>query len=712
MMENKPENLGLRIGIDIGGTFTDFVIYDASNGITHTYKCPSTPENPSKAVLQGLEQGLGEIGYQANPVEVRIVHGSTIATNALLERKGAKTALITTEGIKDVIQIGRQNRPMLYEFKFRLPAPLIPANLRFEVKERIGAKGNIIEPLDELKLDELISSIKTQSVESVALCFLFSFANPIHEKVCKDFIVKWVNEGSRNSPLFISTSHEVMPEFREYERTSTTAVNAYVSPMMKNYLSQLEEHLPEICKTRSPGSLKFRVMQSNGGSIRIQEAQQYGVRCILSGPAGGVSGAYFIAKNLLEEYEGFVSNSQSLSNNKIITLDMGGTSTDVSLIDGKPTITKETIIAGCPIGIPVLDIHTIGAGGGSIAWVDAGGALRIGPESAGADPGPACYGIGDFPTVTDANLILGRMTEDNFLGGRKKLDKSRSQKVLKELGHQIGLDAFQTALGVIEIVNTHMERALRIISVERGHDPKEYSLISFGGAGGLHAADLARRLNIPRIIIPPMAATLSAFGMLVSDVIQDHSKTVMLPGDSSVVKISDELETLVQAGLPSIIEEGILEKDITIERLLDIRYAGQSYELTLPFSDSIIEDFHRVHRYWYGYDRPDETIEIVNVWIRLIGHLKPPKLTSKQLVSSDPSAAFLENCPIIVGVEGEWQIVPFYKGEKLAAGNQIPGPAIIVWDDTSVYLGPGDQGMVDKYLNTIIKVAIKNDERS
>ncbi|MFU8773790.1 MAG: hydantoinase/oxoprolinase family protein, partial [Anaerolineales bacterium] len=443
----------LRIGIDIGGTFTDFVIYDADWKAIYSYKIPSTPDDPSKAVLLGLKEGLGKLGYATTPIEPQIIHGSTIATNALLERKGAITALITTAGFKDIIQIGRQNRPNLYDFKFEVPSALIPSDLRMEVKERIGPDGSVIETLDDGELEDLITYIYTQDIESVAVCLLFSFTNPSHEEKIKAMLLKGFKNNDTSSPLFVSVSHEVLSEFREYERTSTTVVNAYVSPILGSYLTQLEEMLPVIFNTDSPGDLKLRVMQSNGGSISIQEGQRLGVYCILSGPAGGVIGSHFIADMILEETETDKTNSPETPQKKIITFDMGGTSTDVALIDGEPTITKETIISGCPIGIPVLDIHTIGSGGGSIARVDPGGALRVGPESAGAEPGPACYGTGDFPTVTDANLILGRMAEEYFLGGRKAISKNRSLQSLSKLGREMGLNPYQAALGVIEIAN-------------------------------------------------------------------------------------------------------------------------------------------------------------------------------------------------------------------------------------------------------------------
>jgi N-methylhydantoinase A len=694
----------VRIGIDIGGTFTDFVVYDSSLNKLHSFKIPSTPQDPSSAVLLGLNEILNRLNLCAVGANYYVVHGSTIATNALLERKGAVTALVTTGGFKDVIQIGRQIRPSLYDFDFDIPSPLVPDQLRMEVNERVAPQGNVIQPIDISQIDELISVLHSLNVESIAVCLLFSFANPIHEQAITKRLRNEGNAPASSTAFFVSPSYEVLPEYREYERTSTTVVNAYVSPILERYLSRLESKLPVAVGAESPESVRLRVMQSNGGNISIQDARRYGVRCVLSGPAGGVTAAHFVAHNYIIHDDGNYSKPKKLSQEKIITFDMGGTSTDVALIEGEPTITTESTLAGFPIGIPVLDIHTIGAGGGSIARVDPGGALRVGPQSAGADPGPACYGYGAFPTVTDANLVLGRMVEEEFLGGRKKLEKARSVHVLAQLGSAMGLDPYEAALGVIEVANTHMERALRIISVERGHDPREFTLLSFGGAGGLHATDLARRLSIPYVIIPCMAATLSAFGMLVADVIKDYSQTIMLTGDAPSNKVIQALENLVQRGIPEVLSEGVLEDQITIKRFVDVRYRGQSYELTVPFTESIVQDFHQAHLQWYGYNRPGAAIEIVNVRVRLTGHLTSPSITAQPKKESSERDAFMQTRPVIVGPDDVWQDVRFYRGEKLSPGNQVSGPAIVVRDDTTIYLGSADSAVVDGYLNLIVKI--------
>ncbi|MBN1147363.1 MAG: hydantoinase/oxoprolinase family protein [Anaerolineales bacterium] len=665
----------LRIGVDIGGTFTDFVVYRPGTGEMQTFKLLSTPHDPAEAVLSGLARIHKTLRVSENPKGLdipQIIHGSTVATNALLERKGARTALVATRGFGDVLQIGRQERPELYDFSADPPPPLIPEALRFEVDERVVASGQVLQALDPAQVEALLPALQAAGVESVAVCLLFSFLRPEHERQIAGRL--------REAGLLVSSSSEVLPEYREYERASTTAVNAYVSPVLDGYLAHLEAGLP--------AGTPLRVMQSNGGVISVDEARRFGVRCILSGPAGGVVGAQYVG--------------QLAQSARLITFDMGGTSTDVSLIDGAPQVASEAQIGGCPIRVPVLDIHTIGAGGGSIARLDAGGALRVGPQSAGADPGPACYGRGELPTVTDANLVLGRLAGEYFLGGEMPLDTGRALRALEQLGSQMGLDPMQAALGVVEVANAHMERALRVISVERGHDPRRFSLLSFGGAGGLHAADLARRLATPRVLAPPLASTLSAFGMLAADVVKDYTQTVMLPGDTPPDEIAALLAPLAERGRREVVAEGIPPEDVRLERLLDVRYRGQSYELTLPFSQGLAAGFHALHQRAYGYQRPDAPLEIVNLRLRAVGRVQSPVIPAQAAGDGDPAQALLEYRQVIFP-EGALRL-PLYRSERLQPGDRFTGPALVVRADTTILVGPPDRAQVDPYGNLIITI--------
>ena len=666
----------LRIGIDIGGTFTDFVIYDPEDESITTFKRLTDNSNPADTVIQGLKEIITD-----HPVV--IIHGSTVATNALLERKGVRTALITTRGFKDILQIGRQNRPSIYNWNLRPPKTLVPSEYRYEVNERIDSTGNIIIPLLIDEIEDISNLLTMEKIESIAVCLLFSFLHPQHEKQIAKYF--------RRKGYFVSASAEILPEYREYERTSTTVVNAYVSPILNKYLQILQKSIPDS---------KFQIMQSNGGMINLTEARQYGVRCILSGPAGGIVGSQFIAQSIQDS--GNVN--QSSEKVKIITFDMGGTSTDVSLVDGEPTITTESIVGGCPIHLPILDIHTIGAGGGSIAFVDPGGALQVGPQSAGADPGPACYGKGELPTVTDANLVLGRILPDHFLGGKMRIYPDRAYSAMKNLGRKINLSPVQVASGIIRIVNAQMERALRVISVERGHDPRDFYLFSYGGAGGLHVADLARYLGIPRVIISKFASTLSAFGMITSTVIKDYSQTVMLPGTVRRSKIDKLFSPLVEQGLYDITTQGILTNEIKIQLSLDIRYVGQSYELIIPYTGEFINLFHDAHKSSYGYAHPGRPVEIVNIRVKAIGKVPPIHLPQKKYPAVD-SKPVEEKYASVEMNEGAISI-PLYKYDHLVPGNKLEGPALIISSDTTILIYTNDIVNVDNYQNLIIDIRL------
>jgi len=692
-MKTTSKQTRLRLGIDIGGTFTDFVVYDEATGQITTFKISSTPVNPAIAVLEGLSRVrnmLSDGGQRDGLFD--ITHGSTVATNALLEKKGAKTALVTTDGFKDLIEIGRQNRQELYSLSPQKHEQIIPKAHRLTVKERVLHDGSIQIPLSEDEIDKVVRKIKGLDVESVAIVLLFSFANPSHEKMIANAL--------EHLGLHVSRSSEIMPEFREYERTSTTVVNAYVSPVMARYIELLEEKLPR-------NKNRIRIMQSNGGSISLGVAKREGVRCILSGPAGGVIASKFVAEQLREDKTSLHSGSSIQQPLNIITFDMGGTSTDVSLIESEPRITTEAYIRGYPIHLPMIDIHTIGAGGGSVAYIDDGGSLRVGPQSAGADPGPACYGKSMLPTVTDANVVLGRIIPDYFLGGEIEIDSEKSYQALSRLSERLSLSVEALAEGMIEIVNSHMSRALRVISVEQGYDPKTFALLSFGGAGGLHAVDLAHILQIPRVIIPPLASTFSAYGMLVANVIKDYAKTIMVFGDASIDYLNESFNPLVEKGIQDLLNEGFTNEQILIEKSLDARYAGQSYEINIPFSRNWKSAFENAHQKKFGFIQEGTTVQVVNIRVRAIGLVDGPKM-KKMVINDhqpDENNGIIEHRKIII--DHQDYNIPVYRGEVLIPNQQIRGPAIIVRSDTTILLKHNDLALVDVFSNLIINTGFE-----
>ncbi len=672
MKESEKATSRLHIGIDIGGTFTDFVVYDEKDASLRTFKVLSTPSDPAEAVLKGLES-------MCDDASRTIVHGSTIATNALLERKGACTALVTTRGFGDILTIGRQTRSHLYDWFSSRPNPLVPTDRCLEMSERVDHRGCVLTPLSHEEFPALLMKLRAHQVEAVAVSFLFSFAHPGHEA--------WLTKCLREAGFFVSASHELVPEFREYERTSTTVINAYVSPILHQYLSRLDRVL-------APS--EFHIMQSNGGRLQASQAHQLGIRSILSGPAGGVVGGRHMAR-----LAGF---------HQVITFDMGGTSTDVSLVDEEIRVTSEAEIGGLPIRVPVIDIHTVGAGGGSLAVMDQGGALRVGPESAGADPGPVCYGRGgQIPTVTDANFLLGRLPSNGLLNGQMALEAAAASKALDELAHRLGVEARvgmsegqAVALGIIEVVNAQMERAIRVISVECGYDPRDYVLVSFGGAGGAHACALARRMGIRQILIPPTASTLSALGMLVADIQLNYVRTIMRPGHTSYEELEQEVSLLVTRGWAELQSQGVARHEGDIQCELDLRYVGQSFELSVPFTPAFRAAFDEVHDRRYGYSDKAAPVEIVNVRVQAVGKTTPPPFLLDSEGSPDPSGAFVGEYPLVL--ESEPTTVPHYSGERLRPGNRIAGPALIVREDTTILLNQADRAAVDRYHNLIVDV--------
>jgi N-methylhydantoinase A len=658
----------MRVGIDVGGTFTDFVVFDEAAGDVTTLKRPSTPDDPARAALDGLA---------ALPPPREVVHGSTVATNAILERSGARAAFVATAGFADLLSIGRQTRAEIYDLYARRPEPLIPPHRCLEVTERVDHRGGVITPLRAEEIPALVERLRSLQVEAVAVCLLFSFLEPAHESALASALRA---EGFR-----VSLSSEVLPEFREYERASTTAADAYVAPLVDRYLDRLERGLA--------GS-SLRIIQSNGGSLSAAQTRRSPVRAVLSGPAAGVVGALHVGRSV-----GF---------DRLISLDMGGTSTDVSLSDGAIHHTSSGLVGGLPIRVPMIDIHTVGAGGGSIAAVDPGGALRVGPRSAGAEPGPVGYGRGGTqPTVTDADLVLGRLPADRFLGGAMPLDLPAARRSLEELGRAAGmapspsLDPAQiAALGVVEVVNAHMARALRVVSAARGHDPSQFTLLCFGGAGGLHACDLARSLAIRRVLIPRRAATLSAFGMLVADVMADGVRTVMLPGDTELPAIEQRFASMAEGLRQRVIAEGIPPERVVVERELDMRYLGQSYELTLPFGPGFLAAFHTRHQQLYGHSDPAAPTEIVNLRARGVGWVDPPPMEPAE---EPPSPAAPDGVRPVVIRDG-LSDVPFFLGERLHPGQSVRGPAVVSLPDTTIYLGVSDRAQVDGFGNFLIEV--------
>jgi N-methylhydantoinase A len=694
-----PTRTPLRIAIDSGGTFTDCVWLaprHAQNRRTpgtplqgsdlRILKVFSTPADPAQAIAEAVLKIAGPIQ------DIVILHGTTVGTNTLLQRKGARVAFVTTAGFEDSIEIGRQQRPKLYDFFFEKDPALAPAELRFGVDERTSAEGTILRAPSSASLESLASNIAAQKPQAVAVSLLFSFANPANEKAVAAVLARL--------KLPLSISHQILPEFREYERASTVLVNAYLQPVMQGYLRKLQERLSseqDRTQARVPVPQVF-VMQSSGGITALNTAAEQPVRTVLSGPAGGIVGAAAVAQR-----SGF---------DRIITFDMGGTSSDVALVDGRPTTTNEADVAGLPVRVPVLDIHTVGAGGGSLARFDAGGALRVGPESAGADPGPICYGKGERPTVTDVNLLLGRLPADQFLGGDFQLDLPRTQKIvaqwLKDNSSKLTPEEF--AAGVVRVVNANMEKAIRVVSIERGYDPRQFSLAAFGGAGAMHACDLAQALRIPRVIVPAYPGALSALGILISDVVKDHSRTVLLRVGLKSKKVRGDAAPDFSAQLDPVFAE--LKRNIATElkkedwqgRALfepscDLRYRGQGYELNLPYGAGVLQRFHAEHKRRYGYSSPEREVEIVTV--RMRGRVASPEKLSRLKISEEqgnlkPAAAMVH----FGGKRHKTQIVP---RASIMAGKRLRGPAIITEYSATTVVPPGLSFHKDQAGNLLIE---------
>ncbi|OIQ50922.1 Acetone carboxylase beta subunit [Pseudodesulfovibrio hydrargyri] len=673
----------LTIGVDTGGTFTDFTyVHGPDSG---TYKTLSTPRNPAEAVLSGLRRilALRLPGARLGEADLAVVHGSTVATNAILERKGVVTALVTNDGFTDVIEIGRQNRAALYDLHYRRRAHIVPASLRFGVPGRITAEGETLVPFDETEAKRVVDRIKASGAQSVAVCFLFSFLDPAHERRMGEML--------RGLGLPVSLSSDILAEFREFERTSTTVVNAYVSPIMTRYLTDLRRGIGSGSGQGNGRGAGLRIMQSNGGSISADTAMRESVRTILSGPAGGAVGALALGRAA-----GF---------DQLITFDMGGTSTDVSLMDGGLPLTMESSISGYPVKVPMIDIHTVGAGGGSIASRDPGGSLAVGPESAGADPGPICYGRGgERVTVTDANLYLGRIVPGRFLGGGMRLDADGARKGIERLAVELGLGPAELAEGVLAVANANMERAIRVISVEKGFDPREFTLLSFGGAGGLHCAELARLLGMPKVLVPVDPGILSATGMLMADVVKDYSRTVMRPaGEFSGQAMEASFAELERDGLAELAAEGVPEERVVHERFLDMRYQGQSFEIVVPFGPDMAERFHALHEKRYGYRNADKPVEVVNVRLRSRGIADGKKPEPGEARGEEVAAEALLGSQRAV-FDGAAVTAAVLERSALMPGNRFTGPAIVTEYTSTIVVPPGAEVRVDPWSNLVMEL--------
>ncbi|AUX10036.1 N-methylhydantoinase A [Halalkaliarchaeum desulfuricum] len=675
----------VRIGVDVGGTFTDVVT--VRDGSLHVAKTPSTPAAPDRGVLDGLDSSREDVGYAYGEVGF-FAHGTTVTTNAVLERDWAETALLTTEGFRDAIEIGRQARPDIYDFDVTKPEPIVERDRRYEVPERLDERGRVERELTEAEVRKVAAEIHESDVESVAVSLLFAFENDTHERRVADILRE------EEAAATISCSSDVLPEIREYERTLATALNAALKPVMDAYVGRLEESIRE---RKIPSTL--RIMQSNGGTIDADRARTRPVDTLLSGPAAGVQGAAHVAglRNLED----------------VITMDMGGTSCDVSLVrGGDPVVSTELEVGDYPLRVPMIEIHTIGAGGGSIAWIDAGDALRVGPRSAGADPGPICYGRGgEEPTVTDAHLLLGRLDPDRFLSDELEADVDRVRGAVDEhVAEPLGLSTREAAQGILDVANANMERALRVVSVERGHDPRDFGLVAFGGAGPLHAASLAAELDVPRVIVPRTAGVLSALGLLVTDLLQDFST-------SMVRRLPEADPSAIEAVLQEFEREGrerlsgaVPDDKIAIERSLDLRYVGQSFELTVPLPDgdltadtlaTVEEQFHETHGRRYGHASPEEPVELVTVRSRARGLIEPPEIAPSTAGGRVDDAIREERSVTFDSDPHETRI---YDRSRFPPEAEFKGPAIVEGSESTVVVRPEQTATVDEYGTIILEV--------
>ena len=680
------------VGVDVGGTFTDFYVFDDGSNGAFVHKVPSTPANPAQAIIGGLHALCAERGIDLGTIQ-RLAHGTTVATNALLQRRGATVALITTQGFRDLLEIGRQTRPHMFSLQEDHPLPLVPRERRLEVKERVTSSGELLHTLSRESLEDIVTQVRASGAQACAVCLLFSFVNPSHEQNLAQALAAIPG-------LYISLSSEVRPEFREYERLSTTVLNAYLQPIITQYLRHLEAELAQDLPAAVLG-----INQSSGGLMSIERARRFPIRTTLSGPAAGAIGATHLAR---------LSGRPD-----VITLDMGGTSADVALIRNYEVgVCFDREVGGFPVRLPMVDINTVGAGGGSIAWFDRDGLLKVGPTSAGAVPGPACYAAGgDQATVTDANVILGRLAPGGLLGGTMPLDIDAARAVFAPLAARLGFTLERTASGVLDIVVSNMVRAIGAISIERGHDPRACALMPFGGAGPLHASAVARSLGIREIVVPAAPGIWCAQGLVVSDLKEDFVRTAQTRVDENHIgQIRDHIGTLMRAGEAWCEAERLAPDRRTLQVALDMRYVRQNFELSVPLDADLLAKlcevdvaarlcrlFSEAHERHYGYDNPTDPVEIVNYRLTAQGRLHtPPKATAATAMHAPEP---LDTRRVYFTAD-EAITTRVFSRNALAPGHVLTGPALVDQLDATTLIYPGDTLRVDTARNLIIEVAL------
>ncbi len=678
-----------RVGVDSGGTFTDICLFDDQTGRLEVWKVASTPSDPSEGIALGVEQGVANVGSDAEAIGY-LGHGTTVATNALIELKGAKTGLIVTDGFRDLLELGRQKRPSLYDMTVDKPPELVRRNLRLEVRERVRFDGSVEIELDEQGVRLAVEKLREADVGAVAVCFLYAFLNTKHEATALRILKEELPDVS------VSVSHEVAPEFREFERLSTTVANAYLSPIMQRYIGRLERRLTDFGLKTAP-----HMTQSNGGVVSFEAAAKLPVRALLSGPSTGV-----VAAQAIGQAAGF---------DNLITFDVGGTSSDVALLtQGVCSVSGEADVHGYPIKAPMLDIHTVGAGGGSIATVDSGGLLKVGPRSAGADPGPACYGLGNTePTVTDANIVLQTLNPVEILGGRMKVRRDLALASIEKLAEGLGLGTMEAAQGIISVLTANMAKAIRVISVQRGYDPRDYALMAFGGAGPLHAARLARELDIKTVIVPLAPGILCAMGLLLTDLRADFATTRLLTLEPSSLPAVREGYGALQSQAQTWFDiEGISPSRRRITRTVDMRYQGQNYELQVHLPDGPIDEasmaalaagFADAHQQRYGFTADGDAVQIVTLRVEATGIVEKAKLRPAPAAGANADAARQGSRDVHMPGLGGFVSCPIYARDRLKPGNMFEGPAIVEQMDSTTVVLPGMTARVDAYLNIILE---------